>query len=291
MESANTGSPEVAAWVAGGGTIGAAPAVGAVLPNLDAILPPMEFGCRLVFIGSTAIKLMPTGSNKVFIDGINYSIQWNGVTGDNVGLVAATLYYVYVYYNGTNLLLDITTTAPALHSLYNVYSVKSGGGANSARTLVGMIYTGAGTPGIFVDSETQRFVTTYYNRVLKFCQRVLGTSRTTIADPWVEISNADRIEFITWGDEDALTFFNSSVFAAAGSISIYGSIGVNGTSIRIGATNAYTAAASAPIKISGQLGYRFSAGYNYLTLVGGSTSGSLATFPSVASAFGAMLRQ
>ncbi|MCJ2144280.1 hypothetical protein MKL20_30200, partial [Methylobacterium sp. E-066] len=73
---------------------------------------------------------------------------------------AATLYYVYAYMNGSTLALEAVTTAHATDATYG-HEIKTGDGT---RTLVGMVYTGPGTPGTFLDTAANRWVASWFNR-------------------------------------------------------------------------------------------------------------------------------
>src|SRR5688572_22392808 len=88
-------------------------------------------------------------------------IPSSGPTVDNTGLSAATLYYVYAFDSSGVLALDApSTTAPATDADTGI-RIKTG---DATRTLVGMIFTDAGTPGTFANSETKRWCLNWFNR-------------------------------------------------------------------------------------------------------------------------------
>jgi len=244
------------------------------------------FQVALAVASSASLVLAKRYGNKIFINGVNYLLPYQDVGIANTGLTAATLYYVYAYWTGTTVALELSTTGSGTSPIFG-HEIKVG---DASRTYVGMIYTGAGTPGTFIDSETQRFCASYYNRVPKHCQRMLGTARSTASAPWVELSSADRIEFITHGSEDALCFLNSNPALAVTAATMSGAIGVNGTTTRTCEQNINFGGAALPLAMAAIRGYRFDHGYNYMTFVGGTTA-STVTYPATQTALGAMLRQ
>jgi hypothetical protein len=123
----------------------------------------------------------------------------------NSGLTAATTYYIYAYDNAGTLALEASTTGHATDTTVG-HEVKSG---DATRLLVGMVHMGAGSPGTFVDSATQRFLANWFNRRTKSGSARLTADTSTASTSRVELATELRIEFLSWGDEAA-------IFAASG---------------------------------------------------------------------------
>jgi hypothetical protein len=87
----------------------------------------------------------------------------NGVAGQSVG--TNVLYYVYAYYTGTAVALDLSVTGHATSTTVGNEGTEIKAGDDS-RTLVGIVYTTSNAPssGSFADSGSQRYVRTWFNR-------------------------------------------------------------------------------------------------------------------------------
>lgn len=284
-ESALTSSQEVQDWVGLGGIIGSEPSPPTV------ILPDMGFNCYPTVVSPTLLTLFPKNGSRIFIDGVNYRLPVQGVSIVNTGLVAANIYWLYIHVVGVTLTLELSSTSPDVHPTYG-HLIKSG---SNGKTLVAMIYAGAGAPGTFVDSNTQRFVASYYNRKFKTLQRIgLGADRTTASPTLTELSSADRVEFISFCDEDAFIFFNTSVSVNAQGNIVGGAVRLDaaGTTFAANSINAPQAGNAASLGGSeGNSMVAFAGSYTYLTLLGKVADGATATFYAAETNFGALLRQ
>jgi len=253
--------------------------------------PRMNFDCKLIVTSSLAIQLSNHNGDQIFINGQNYPIAQYAVNLGNTGLAAATLYYVYAYWTGLKVALELSTTGHAVDPTWG-HRTK---GSTPSRTYVGMVYMGAGTPGTFVDSDTQRFCASYYNRINKPVQRALIANRATTAAPHVELDSAERIEFISHGDEHALVWLNAIAANSNAGTDTYGALGLDGISTLLARTVFYSADAGNLFAFGKMQGQQFSAGYHYLTPVGGTSGGGARTATYYAGGdptrFGAMLRQ
>lgn len=158
--------------------------------------------CRLVRDSSTQISLQRFRGKwlpiKLSADWIAHEIPATAPVLANTGLTAATLYYIYAYDSSDTLTLEASTTAYAVDADTGVY-IKSG---DATRTLVGMVYMGAGSPGTFVDSATQRFVRSWFNRARAETINHFTATRSTTSGTYVELNSEIRIEMINWADEN-----------------------------------------------------------------------------------------
>lgn len=224
--------------------------------------------CRLQRDSSSQISLQRYGGGYISlkISGVWEAklIPSSGPTLANTGLTAATKYYIYAYDNSGTLTLEASTTGHAVDADTGV-EIKSG---DATRTLVGMVYMGAGSPGTFVDSATQRFVLNWYNRRLLGLQNNFTTNRTTNSTTWAEVNTEIRCEFLTWADE-AITVgcLGLTTNSTNGSF-CYASVGFDGTTPD-GGTIAAAQAAGNTIPIGfGWVKPSLSEGYHYATFLG-----------------------
>jgi hypothetical protein len=226
--------------------------------------------CRLDYTNSTTITLSPYGGNTLTIDGATETVPSAGVTLANTGLTAATLYYIYAYMDTGTMTLEASATGHTTHT--NGVEIKTG---DSTRTLVGMVYMAAGTPGTFADSATQRFVASWFNRKAVSGLGQFAASRSVPSTSFTEINTEIRVELVTWGPVRAV-------------ISGYGSINNGGpsavTAVSIDGTPKL---AGATVYTSGSAGYFYpiyathtdeeTEGYHFVTLEG-FTTGNTATW-------------
>jgi hypothetical protein len=185
-----------------------------------------------------------------------------------------TLYYAYDYGSSTG---ELSTTVPVQHTDGSM--VKTG---DASRALVGMIRTNGS--GQFVDSDTQRFVLSYFNRSPKRVYSVLGTNPSTTSAPWVELSTAMRIEMITWANVPMLVKKKSKASASVVGQYAYSAVG-HGTTLGTLAGNIAADYGQATVVNYGMNLYaaepfsRGTDGYIWMTLTGGAGSNT-ADFPN-----------
>src|SRR6185436_10943304 len=110
-------------------------------------------------------------------------------TLSNAGLTAATLYYVYIFDSAGTMTLEASTTGWAAASDTGI-PTKSG---DATRTLVGMVYMDAGSPGTFVDSSAKRFCLNYYHRRTLNLTGTFSSDRTTASTVLVELNSEIRV--------------------------------------------------------------------------------------------------
>jgi hypothetical protein len=231
-------------------------------------LLPVPLGqCQLVYAGATALTLKPLNGNLIWVAGANRAIPAAGVNLPNTGLGGATLYYVYAALSGSTLTLEASTTGHAADPACG-HEVKS---TDGTRTLVGMAYTGSGTPGTFVDTAASRWVASWFNRRARPLQGSSAASSTASTSP-VELSAALRVDALTWGDEAVeigVTGAGSSN-AAGGALSTQ--IGVDGGAVGAPCV-ATSASAGASQGVVGLYRGALAEGRHALTILGSVSAG------------------
>lgn len=245
----------------------------------------MRFDCQLLVSASTILTLFGKGGLSLFIAGNNYSMEGSPAASSS-GLSASTLYHVYAYWTGSVIELELSTTIHAVDTTYG-HKIKE---SDPSRTYVGMIRTDASSS--FVDSDAQRFCASYYNRINKPVQRTALTGNpNTASATFVELTAGDKVEFIALGEEWSNCYYSGCGLNATLGNVVGGGIAVNGTGTIL-APNLFNApVALYAMPISGNVGYKFAHGYNYINLAGHSSGGTVATFAGANCGFGAMLRQ
>lgn len=227
--------------------------------------------CRLTLSGSNLL-LSPYDGNGLIINSTLQFIPDAGVSLAPTGLTASTLYYIYAYLNSGTMTLEASTTAYAAQAGTGV-KIKNG---DATRTLVGMAYTNASTA--WVDSGSQRFVMSYFNRHGKVSQAAGTQTSFTNTAGFAEITTSQRAEFIVWGDEnfDANLSGNIMNNTAAGgatmSLAYDSGLTLVGNSSAIGTPNANT---NYGFSCTG--GFSLSEGYHYITLAGVTNTSQTAT--------------
>lgn len=155
--------------------------------------------CRLTVASASSLLLSPFDGNTLWINGASISIPSAGVAIANTALTAATLYYVYAWVNAGALALELSVTGYGVSSTDGT-RVKTG---DATRALVGMIYTGAGSPGTFVDTTVFRGLANYFNRRGRAIVGASTASATTASLTAVELNTAARVTSLFWADQDA----------------------------------------------------------------------------------------
>ena len=234
--------------------------------------------CRLQMDSSSQISLQRFGGAylplKIGSAWEAKLIPSSGPTLANTGLTAATLYYIYAYDSSGTLTLEASATAHAADSDTGV-RIKSG---DATRTLVGMAYMGAGSPGTFVDSATQRFLLNWFQRRAVGLVNGFTTARTTTSGSYVEVNTEIRCEFLTWSDEAVYAGISGSgKHSSTGFVTT--AIGFDGTTADDAMTTAqaFTPNATMPYAVSIQKS-GLSEGYHYATLLGKTDNPQTATW-------------
>jgi hypothetical protein len=152
--------------------------------------------CRLQYVNASTITLVPCNGNKIVVGSTPYAIPTAGVSLTNTGLVSSTLYYIYAYATSGTLALEASVTTHVTNSSNGV-EIRS---SDASRSLVGMTYMAAGSPGTFAESVTQRFVRTWFNRrrVEMYATNSPGSKTNT---SYAELNTTLRLEFCNWSTE------------------------------------------------------------------------------------------
>jgi len=189
--------------------------------------------CQLQYVGTTSIKLIPWNGNLLTVNGVSCTVPDAGVTVANTGLTASTKYYVYaVATAGAISSIECSATAYAVSTTAGNKGVviKS---ADDTRTLVGMVYMNAGTPGTFGNSVTWQGVRSWFNDLGMAGNNGLASNKSTSSTTWVKLDSTTDITFLTWTNELVQCFFNAGGNSSAGSAQGC-AIGIDGTSAEDG---------------------------------------------------------
>jgi hypothetical protein len=192
-------------------------------------------------------------------------IPASGPTVSNSGLTAATLYYVYAFDSAGVLALDApSTTAPATDTDTGI-RIKTG---DATRTLVGMVYMGAGSPGTFIDSATRRLCFNWFNRRALHLTNTFSADRTTTSGTFVEVNSEIQLEFLSWADEATMVGISGTQQMSNAGQAVSTAIGIDSTTVS-SQSQAYTAASSpqrGPLSL--WLSTTLSEGRHFATLLG-----------------------
>lgn len=152
---------------------------------------------KLTYVSASQLKFAPYNGDQIKINGIYYSIPSagivglgnasvfvNGVAGQN--LVQSTLYYVYCFNNGGILTADFSTTGHATSTQAGNVGTEIKNGDNT-RSLIGLIYTSSGSPGIFVDATATRWVRSWFNSptIFALTSDMNGLTGNATSGSWV----------------------------------------------------------------------------------------------------------
>jgi len=170
--------------------------------------------CRLNFTNSTTLTL--SRYNGAYLP-LKISGTWQaklipsgGVTLANTGLVAATKYNIYAFDSAGTLTLEASTTAHAVDADTGL-KIKNG---DACRTLVGLAFLGAGSPGTFQAQGLGTLSWFNRNRQVSRIDTALYASGNSAS--YVEVSSTVRVHFVSWADDIPLAWINTSGGVNAG---------------------------------------------------------------------------
>jgi hypothetical protein len=152
-------------------------------------------GCGQLSKSGSNLILLPHNGNDRLIAGELEEIPSAGVTLAPTGATPDTTCFIYSYMNAGVMTLEFSTTGYVVDSTHG-HAVKSG---DSSRSLEGMAR--AITGPAWADTETQRFVRSWYNDPLIHTRDAFSANRTTTSTTNVEIHSEIRSEFLVWAGE------------------------------------------------------------------------------------------
>lgn len=164
--------------------------------------------CRLNFVSTTQLALsrfqgayMPMKIGGVWEAKL---IPASPVTLANTGLTAATKYNIYSFDNAGTLTLEASTTAHTPDTDTGV-EIKTG---DASRTLVGMAYMGAGTPGVFLAQGIGTL--SWFNRRRTVSAISFSTQSSLNNASYTESATGFRVPFVNWADDLPSAQYNTS---------------------------------------------------------------------------------
>lgn len=170
-----------------------------------------SLGGLLTYVSTTQLKFAPYGGNGIRLNGAiraiptagiaglgNTSVFVNGTTGQN--LAANTTYWIFCFDNAGTLTADFRTAATHTQSATAGNEGTEILTGDDTRSLIGQCRTNASSQ--FVDSLTQRYVRTWFNRRPRALQNTDTSQRTSNSATNVELAGGSlRLEFLIWADE------------------------------------------------------------------------------------------
>ena len=198
------------------------------MPTIDSSSLGLLLGqpgeCRLT-LSSGNLLLAPLNGNRIGINGVLYPIPSSGITLAPTSTTPGTTYYIYVYDNAGTLTLERSTTTHATDTTTG-YEIKSG---DATRSLVGMARVVSGPS--WADSETQRFLLSWFNPRLISLANQFTSQVTTTSTSWVELSSSEgRVEFLIWSGRIFHAHSTGQMHLAGGTYqSQWMALGIDGT--------------------------------------------------------------
>lgn len=148
-------------------------------------------GLRLEYVSATEIRIQPVGSGRIVIGGTERFLS-GPISISNSVLTASTLKFVYVEWDGTNIIAAVTTATPARSSTTGqMYS-----SANTGQALVGMVYCDATT------QFSREYVRSWFHdKGVVATGPLLGASTANAAGSLTEIATTVRKSILVWEGE------------------------------------------------------------------------------------------
>lgn len=196
-----------------------------------------------------------------------------GVSLANTGLTAATLYYVYAFDNATVLTLEAVTTVPTMDTDTGL-QIKTG---DASRSLVGLVFMDAGSPGTFADGDTKRYTASFFNRRTRAMVNNFTANRTTTG-AIVEVNTEIRCTFVTWGDEIVRAQIHGSTAGSATNGIVATHVGFDGVTDVVGGVSYFPSVANQTSILQTGGGKVLAAGNHFATLAGRSSNAATATW-------------
>jgi len=242
-----------------------------VVPGTNALKRLNHGECRLTKSGSNLLLSRFNGS-WIVINGTSRQIPSSGPTLSTSGLSASTLYYIYVFMNGSTMTLEASTTANVADTAAGNEGVEIKTG-DATRSLVGLARTTSGTA--WADSATQMFVLSYFNRGSKVGRKNFTANRTTTSTSYVELNSEIRVEFLTWDNEKVDLALGGWAYADTVAVAIRSVINVDDestlTDYGVWISTQFVASNAIPLTLMNQR--LLAKGYHYATIFGNVEAG------------------
>ncbi|MHC2666588.1 hypothetical protein ACMA5K_24115 [Bradyrhizobium diazoefficiens] len=234
---------------------------------------PQTYGqCRLTLSGGNLV-LAPFNGNVLTIAGVPQLVPDAGVSLAATGLTPATTYFIYAFMNSGTMTLEASTTGHATSTTAGNKGTEIKSGDNT-RTLVGMARPVTGPA--WVDSATQAFVLSWFNRGLKGLQNHITATRNVITTAFSEFNSEVRCEFLTWSDEAVTASVAGSGYTPSSSLAVYIAVAFDNASTPEDGMFAFSEVSATvnTIKPCPATGCRrLSEGYHFATIAGAVDSG------------------
>ena len=220
--------------------------------------------CRLT-LSAGSLQLSPYNGNLMKVNGRDCTIPDAGVTLAAPATTNTTYYIYAVATAGVITSLEASTTGHSTDTTAGNKGVEIKTG-DSTRSLVGMART---VGSAWVDSVTQPFVRSWFNRLPAVSSIYLVSNATTASTTFVELNSSVRNEFLIWAGETALVSSTGESYNSAGNAAMYAGLGFDGTTPE----DVYASGQGNAANISvGPLSYSFpkiglTEGYHYATLL------------------------
>jgi hypothetical protein len=172
-------------------------------------------GGRFQFVSSTQCQLIPFKGDALRIQGIVYSIPAAGITISNTGLTQNLLYYCYAYMASGVMTLELSTTTHVTDTTPGNVGTEIKSGDNS-RSLVGMVYTGAGTPGVFFFNSQNKGVRSWFNRQALAVNSASLGANSGIGSSYTVVSGSAG--YVAWLGETVMMTTNVMYFNATAGV-------------------------------------------------------------------------
>jgi hypothetical protein len=273
LDAKGTGSIVLGANTTGGVVVGAAGGPVAINgANLTA-----TGQCRLVRQDATHLVLLPRNGNMIKINGQHYPIPAAGVVLANGTFTPNSLQYIYASVSGGNVALSNSATAHSASATAGNVGTEIMTG-NDAFTLVGMVRTDGSSQ--FVDTLAQRFVRSWFNDNGVQGQNASNANASLGGSaPYVEVTAAMRVEFLSWANEDVGLAAHASVWGSSAAVGFQINVapGLDGVVQGAGQAMQYQVAGSSFMPVGAQAAAVVAEGYHYVSLMGGGSSGGTTT--------------
>lgn len=224
---------------------------------------PLVVQARLDYTNSTTITLNKHNGDRVPIyDGTRWVYRTIGTppTASNAALGNFTSRYVYAYWTGSALALELSATG---YTTQGGMPVKTG---DATRLLVGYVCTNGS--GVFADSVTERMTKSYWNRTVVSLQQAVSGANQVNTSTWENLGGS-FIRFLTWANEPVYGTITADC-SNLSATTCYCAMGIDSQSTPTWGSGA-SIAAGGVASISSSLAYTYSEGLHYLAHLGFTT--------------------